>query len=208
MIAVLAFGAVGRALAAGEFGILNVEAVFARYERTAALESAFERRTGEIKERATARARELEANRLTLQQAYQPGTPEHRAKQNEITKAEIEFRIMRGVEDEQLKNDHRDSLRSIYEDVRAAVAEVAKEKNLDVVLTYDKLTEEAPDSTTLRQQILMEKVIYWKPELDMTEMVITRLNDRFRRSGKTEPATPGSPPKPTISEPAESSKRP
>jgi hypothetical protein len=45
------------------------------------------------------------------------------------------------------------------------------------------LTDEVPDSVALRQQILLQKVIYHDKRVDITDETLRRLNEAYRKSG-------------------------
>jgi len=55
--------------------------------------------------------------------------------------------------------------------------------------------EDAPDSTALRQQILLQKVIYYTDRMDITEEVLTRLNTEYasQNQGGSRPMSSQSP---------------
>ena len=56
-----------------------------------------------------------------------------------------------------------------------------EEKGVEIVLASDQLPAETPDSPTqVRQHILLQKVLFWTPSLDLTEDVITKLNGRYK----------------------------
>ena len=51
----------------------------------------------------------------------------------------------------------------------------------DLVVTADRLPRDRPSSATqVRQQILLQKVLYWNPRLDITSAVVERLNKRYQ----------------------------
>jgi hypothetical protein len=60
---------------------------------------------------------------------------------------------------------------------------VAERRDISLVLTYDRLADDAPDSMALRQQILLQKVIYHDARVDITDEVLTLLNSAYRNEG-------------------------
>jgi len=88
-----------------------------------------------------------------------------------------------------------DSLREIYHDIQASVREVAEEKGYDIILASDQLPDAAPDSAQqVRQQILLQKVIYWNPRVDLTGDVVVRLNERYKAQQPKSEAPVAAPP--------------
>ena len=94
---------------------------------------------------------------------------------------EAELQWFVDSEGQKVERELAEALRSIYDDIQGAVHEVAQERGADLVLTIDQLPGDTPDSPTqVRQMILLQKVLYWKPELDITDTVIARLNGRYK----------------------------
>jgi len=158
--------------------VINVEEVFARYKRPAVLEEQIRARQKGLLEEAETRRQQIDRKRQELQ-AFKPGTPDYEERNKGIRREEIEFQVWRTLGEEEIKLQHKNSFRLIYDDVRAGVAELARQRGIDLVLTFDTLTEEAPDSQALRQQILLQKVIYWSPQIDITADLIELINARF-----------------------------
>ena len=167
----------------GETAVVNLEELFSLYKRPAVLEGQIRNRQEEIIKEAD-RRREIIEQKAQAMQAFKPGTAEFDEGRQALRREEIEFQVWRTLADEEIKKRHRDSFLAIYDDVRRGVAEVAKRRGLMVVLTYDTLAHEAQDSQRLRQQILLQKVIFWKPELDITEEVLKVINDAFEARQK------------------------
>ena len=94
---------------------------------------------------------------------------------------EAELQWFEESESQRIERGLAESLRVIFTDILAAIREVADEQGLDVVLAADRLPQEPAQNTTqIRQQIVLQKVLYWNPRVDLTEMVIARLNERYR----------------------------
>lgn len=169
-------GAVGQTRTA----VLDIAALFEKYERTAYLEEEFLAKRKFLTEEAERRRQQVETLRKAIE-AYKPGTAEFKQKQLELREAELRYKVWGETEDENLKDAHKQSLLEIYDDIRRTVAMLAQEKGIDVVLTYDRLTESAQDSESLRRQILLQKVLYYNPSIDITETTLAALNEQFRK---------------------------
>ena len=76
------------------------------------------------------------------------------------------------------------ALLGIYIDIQAAVYEIAQQHQIDIVLAADQLPNEAPQSPTqVRQQIALQKVVFWSPRVDLTDQVVARLNEKYATGG-------------------------
>ncbi|UCG15506.1 MAG: OmpH family outer membrane protein [Phycisphaerales bacterium] len=155
--------------------VINLSVVFDRYRLTKDLEAKFTTRQRQMEGEAQKQRDEIEVKRQALA-SFKPGTDDYDTRRDEITKMVIEYQIRTEVKKEQLRESHKQWLLKIYQDVRGAVAAVAKEDGVDLVLTYEEVTADAPDSKALRQQLLLEKVFYFGEKLDLTEKVISRVN--------------------------------
>jgi len=171
------------ATASGQTGVavVNVEEVFANYKRPAVLEQQIRAKQQAVVEEAGSRRDQIERKRQALQ-AFKPGTADYEEKHRALRREEIDFQVWSTLEEEAIKKEHKEMFRAIYNDVKRGVAKVAKQRGYNIVLTYDTLTEEAPDSVALRQQILLQKVIYWEPQIDITQEVLKVINDEFDRN--------------------------
>ena len=75
-----------------------------------------------------------------------------------------------------------DSLREIYVDIKGIVGEVALERGIDVVLASDLMPPQVPGAPNqVRQQILLQKVVYWNTRVDITDEVVARLNAQYQK---------------------------
>lgn len=176
------------ALAAGEargqtnIAVLDVARVFEQYELTRDLETRFESQRRAAADEADQRRDRVEQMRRALT-AFDPDSDDYARREAELTRAEVEFQVWSTQTEKTLKAAHKRWLLRIYDNTRAEVAKLANERKIDLVVTYDLLTEDAPDSTSLRQQILLQKVIFHSDRIDLTDEVLSRLNAAYKASG-------------------------
>jgi Skp family chaperone for outer membrane proteins len=167
------------ALADGpKIGVINLSVAFDKYRLTKDLEAKFDERRRELANEADRRKAEIDVKREALA-SFKPDTADYKERRDQITELEVRFQVWAGTKDQQLKDSHKEWLLRIYTDIRAAVQKVAQEQGIDLVLTYEDVTEEAPDSKALRQQLLLEKVIYFDTRLDLTESVLNEVNSSY-----------------------------
>jgi Skp family chaperone for outer membrane proteins len=162
--------------------VVDVARVFEEYEMTRDLEALFDQARRSAAEEADKRRRELDERQRALA-AFDPASEDFVRREAELSRKEIEFQVWTAETERRLKINHKRWLLKIYQNTKDTVAAIAKERNIDLVLTYDRLTEDAPDSVTLRQQILLQKVIYNSERIDLTSEVLTRLNKAYKDAG-------------------------
>jgi len=188
-------------------GVIDVAKVFGDYQMTSDLESVFDGEQKKVGEQRDARRKDLETQRKALE-AFVPGTPDHKERYEQMVRADVEFQVWLGMQDRFLKDEHMRRLRQIYEDVRLAVKAVADKRGLELVLTFDQLTTEAPDSVALRQQILLQKVIYFSDRIDVTTEVLQTVNESYLKKGGAESLKLGSAQEPQKADPVQSAEAP
>ena len=180
----LVLGAPSLVWASPKIAVVNVPVVSERYARTGDLETQFDalrRRLGA--ERDTMRER-IDRAKQALQEEIKPGTEEFERRRKEVAMLEAELQWFMDSEGQKVERGLANSLRSIFDDIQAVVREIATEKGIDVVLAGDQLPAEMPESTTqIRQHILLQKVLYWSRDVDITDEVVARLNARYKPSG-------------------------
>lgn len=166
--------------------VVNVAVASEQYARTRDLEAEFEQRRLKIREESDQFRSQIEQKRRILTEQLKPGTDAFNVTREEL--AVLEARAQFFVESRTRMMDEAlaQSLRSIYLDIQSAVSELANEQGLDVVLAVDALPgDEASTPTAAKQQILLQKVVYWNPRKDMTESVISRLNANYNLRKKS-----------------------
>ena len=187
----VAFGQLD-AMGSTRVAVVDIPAVSERYEGTADLEAQFEERRTQFNSRREEYRDKINRTGRALQEQLKPGTPEFDQRRKQLVMLEAELDWFTQVEGKKIEQGLAQSLHEIYLAIHAAVEEIAQERGIDVVLAADRLPVEPPQSTTqARQQIVLQKVVYWTPRVDLTEAVITRLNERFRARRLTTPNAAG-----------------
>jgi len=172
----------GAAHAQTSIAVLNVARVFEAYEMTRDLEALFETARRAAADEAEKRRNDTEQMRRALA-AFDPNSEDFARREQELSRAEIEFQVWSKSTERRLKNDHLRWMRKIYRNTQDVISGIARERKIDIVLTYDELTNDAPDSVALRQQILLQKVIYHDDRVDITDETLRRLNEAYRKTG-------------------------
>lgn len=182
MVALLVLLITQSANAQSKIAVIDVAQVFESYDMTRDLESMFNAKRRELAEEAERRRSSIEQIRRGLA-AFDPASADFITREKDLIRAEVDFQVWSTHSEQRLKSNHKRWLLAIYRNTQQTVTRLASEGNIDLVLTYDRLTEDAPDSVTLRQQILLQKVIYHHSRIDITSEVLNRLNNEYKSSG-------------------------
>ena len=205
--------AVSPAWANTKVAVVNVATVSEKYQKTRDLETQFDALRKSLGQQRDAMKEKIERAGRALQEELKPGTDEFRQRRKEIAMMEAEFQWFVESEGQKVERGLAEALRSIFDDIHVCVKELAEEKGIQIVLAADNIPAEAPDTPgQARQTILLQKVLYWKPDVDMTEAVMAKLNGRYKpgsgsSGGAATPTAPAGAEKPkTPAKPAESKK--
>ncbi len=175
--------------------VVSVPDVSTRYERTRDLEAQFEQKRAKFNEQRDALRGKMERTGRSLQEELKPGTEEFEQRRKQLAMYEAELKWLLDSGGQKIELEIASSLRSIYMDIQGAVREVAEQRGIDVVLAADQLPEERPQTTTqVRQQIILQKVVYWNSRVDVTDAVVERLNERYRARKLAAPSGGARPP--------------
>ena len=164
--------------------VVNVPAVSERFQKTADLEARFDAIRRTLNEQRDALRDKAERTARSLEEELKPGTDDFRARRKQLAMLEAELQYFIESEGRRIEQGLASSLRAIFDDIQATVRLVAEEKGIDIVLAADRMPDETADTgAQVRQQILLQKVLYWSPQADITDAVVTRLNARYEAQG-------------------------
>ena len=168
--------------------IVNIPEVSERYQKTADLEAMFEQRRKQLNEQRDAMQQQMEKTKRSLEEELKPGTGEFEQRRKQLAMQEAELQWFAESEGQKIEMALAGSLRVIYDDIAAVVREVAEERGIDIVLAADQMPPAAPTTTQqVRQQIVLQKVLYWHPRVDLTEAVVARVNARHAATKTPKP---------------------
>lgn len=169
--------ALGQTAGSTRVAVVDVPAVSEQYFKTAELEAQFERRRVSLNKERDVLREKIERTGRSLQEELKPGTQEYEQRRKQFAMYEAEMQWFVESTGQRIEGKLAESLRMIYSDIQIAVRAVAEQNNIDMVLAADRLPKEPPRTTAqARQQIVLQKVLYWSPSVDLTAQVIAHLN--------------------------------
>lgn len=177
----LAVSITSSALAQSKVAVVNVATLSEKYAKTKDLESQFDALRKSLGQQREGMKDKIEKAKNALQDELKPGTDDYRARRKEIAMMEAELQWFVESEGQKVEKGLAESLRSIFDDIHSCVSEVAQEHGIQIVLAADNVPVDPPDTPNqARQTILLQKVLYWKPEVDLTDAVLAKLNQRYK----------------------------
>lgn len=168
--------------------VVDVPLVSDAYARTGDLEQEFEVLRLKFNEERKRRGEEILKKREQVAAQFKPGTEDFLKRQEEIMMLEARLKFFEQSEGVKLEIAITTSLRTLFEDIKRMISIVATEKGFDVVLAAEQLPAQIPDANALKNQILMQKVLYFNPRVDLTSEVSARLNSEYQARKARTPA--------------------
>ena len=124
--------------------------------------------------------------------ALQPGSPDFRKRESEIGKLELDFKFRQA----QARKDFEERINgvqfSLYREIDAVVKQIAVANNIALVMRHNTTQPNGNDP----QQVLRainQSVVYYNPGLDITKLVLSKLNENSAAPGTAAPGTAGLP---------------
>jgi Skp family chaperone for outer membrane proteins len=172
--------------AQGPVAVLDVEEVLLNYQRANDLRSGLERRRVALE--GEDRKRKEEIDRLEAGLAgLTPDSAEYIKQVNAMRRLAIDRDGYLKFEMSLLQAEHHRLLEALYQDVAKMAGIVAQELHYKVVLYTDHKMPKTNNSTELTAVLKDRKVLWADPSVDITEIVLKRLNDSQRSAPTTRP---------------------
>jgi len=120
----------------------------------------------------------------TTLQTLRPGTPQHRERSDELSRLSIEHRAWAEITDLSLQREQKSLIKSLYEKVEQATAEVAQQRGFHLVIADQRqpLPEDL-DRVNVEQLVNMinaRTILYASPAIDISNDVLALLDKRYR----------------------------
>ncbi|MFQ5589838.1 MAG: OmpH family outer membrane protein [Phycisphaerae bacterium] len=164
--------------------VVDLPAVSEAYKKTSDLEAKFEAIRQKLNQQRDALRDRVDLTKRSLQEELKPGTDAYRERRKQLALLEAELQFFMESESQRVEGDLARSLGHIFADIQETIRTVAKEKGIDLVVSADRMPDEPAESPTqVRQQILLQKVLYWSPQVDLTGEITARLNAKYKAEG-------------------------
>lgn len=168
-----------------KLGVVNLRTCFEKdkYERMKEVQEEFKKRVDDHNKHVEALGKEMGVLRDKLE-GFEPGN------RGGALFAKIEMELaLKQAELEYLKKagrarflDHYNKVKmEIYNEIRRVVDVIGKEQKYDLILRMEEPELEKEDLPTLPQQIASRVVLYHHEGVDLTPLVVERLNQEWKK---------------------------
>lgn len=163
--------------------VCDVITVFNSYEKAKALSATFDAKGSQIAAEDDQRQKSIQQLRERLESLV-AGSKEYEARLKELQKLSIERAVWRKLQDEQILRERRLLTEQMYREILAGVAEEAKGRGFDVVIHRESVDIASQSTGELLNKIALRKCLYAKDELDLTQAVLKRVNQKYREANR------------------------
>lgn len=128
---------------------------------------------------------QLKASRQNLN----PNHPQYEELSNQLLKASMEYKVWVDSRRLMAEQTQKRQMKMLFEKIQGAIGEVAKERQVDVVIADNKdplpseTDLEQVDIRALRAAILQKEVLFASERSDLTDSVLALLDARFKAAG-------------------------
>jgi len=170
----------------GPIAFCDLVLVFNNYQRAKDMTTELNERRKAIEAERTKRSKAVEALQMELQN-YKKGSQQYEKTLNEVQRQSIELEAYLRFQEQLALREHRSLTEEMYKEIVTAVAQAAKRQGVSVVLQREQEQLNTDDTKAMLQQIYNRKVLYFNESLDITDAILTSLNQAYK-AGK--PAGP------------------
>ncbi|HUS92270.1 MAG TPA: OmpH family outer membrane protein [Phycisphaerae bacterium] len=160
-------------------GVCDLVEVFNNYQRAKDLTAQLNDRRQAIQAEGKKRSDAIDALRQELEN-YKKGTKKYQETAHQIQWLGLQAQGWLKYQDGLAMEEHRELTKEMYEEIRAMIAQVAKQRGISMVLQREPGDLETDNTAELLRQIYNHKVLYAAEDLEITEAVLLSLNQAYR----------------------------
>lgn len=159
--------------------VCNIVDVFKEYQRAQDETETLNKKRDAFAAERDKRQKKLEALQVELD-GFKPGSEAHEDALQRMQKQMLEFRVWEQFQQNLILRNHRRLTEEMYGQIKDAIEQVAKQRGIDVVVQLEAGELQARNVEELIAQIDRRKVLYHNPGIDITEIVLQKVNEAYR----------------------------
>lgn len=168
---------------------VDLDKTFSQLEQLKDADARRERIKGDMDKRIEALKEELQGLSEELE-SFKPGSATYLEAERKAIARSGDLNALQAFSELAREREVAEATREAYLAIRKACGELATEMKIDVVLIDDSIPPIfSADLQTTRNQINGRRILYTNPALDISDLVVERLNSSFRKAqGDAAPA--------------------
>lgn len=164
--------------------VLDLVRIFNECAQIQDLNEMMKQQTEEAAKEAQQRRRVIEDKQSELS-AFRPGTQDFVDRRKDLARLNIDANVWFKVTEQVMDQDKFDWTRVIYENVMKSTGEIARQRGFDVVLLRNEFKpDDIEQSVPALRRAIQERSVVWNvPEIDITDLVIRKLDQDYKAAG-------------------------
>ena len=165
------------------FATFDLERAFNNIDEKTAADAELQRMADEMKKQTDAEGKSLQQMEKDLEDLA-AGSAKHREMMEALMlrtgeyQADVEFYRVK------LDIERSRTMKNLYLNIRKAAEQIAAERGYKIVFVDDSIAPiPAGTSEDMTRQISARRMVFTSPEVDITDVLIKRLNDSFKTAG-------------------------
>jgi len=163
----------------GTVAVCDVVTVFNDYQQAKDLSAEFQERAKKLAAQDELKLQAVQEVGKVLN-ALKPGSKSYEEQLQKWEKLSLERTMWRGVRDQVNLREHRRLTEEMYTEILAMIETVAKERRFDLVIHRENVELASQTTTELLNKIAQRKCLYAAKSIDITDVVLKRVNHRYR----------------------------
>ncbi len=175
--------AASTAITAGpsKVALCDVVHVFNNYVRASDLTDRLNEKRKALQLEGESKLRAVEQMQMELEGLVQ-GSQQFEARLADVQKLEIERQAWGQIKEASILREHHRLTKEMYNQILAKVSQVAKARNVDLVMYQVRGELLGANTQQLLQEIAQRRILYASEGMDLTDIVLTSLNDDYAAS--------------------------
>jgi Skp family chaperone for outer membrane proteins len=166
----------------GGVAVVDIGRLFNENQQTRDIDTELQARRTGLDAKAQELQQSAEKAKLVLD-SFNPNSPEFRRQQQVLQRRALDIRHFAETVEADIKREKRNWTIETYNLIVQSVAEVAKKRNVEVVLTYHAPEMGGPDRAAILREIILREVVYRADHVDMTDEVLNVVNQHYKNTG-------------------------
>jgi Skp family chaperone for outer membrane proteins len=158
--------------------VCNVVSVFNDYDRAKDLSEDFRKRSEAITHERDKRAARIKAMQQELE-GLEPGSDDYESILQNVQREAIEAEAWQQYKMTLAARDHHRLTTEMYEEILKMVQVIAEQQGYTLVLFREGRSTQTESLQQLLGQVENRKVLYNSPRIDITQIVLGRLNQQY-----------------------------
>jgi outer membrane protein len=173
-----------------QVGLIDMAHVFKEYEKFKTLSEALKAEVEASDADAKAKVQRLQEMQARLTGGtLADGSPEYATLEQQLVQGSAELETFRKIKQRDFLKKEAEIYKTVYLEVQDMVGRYAKYYKYTVIMRFNRTKVEAADNPQDIIQSMNRPVVYYHEQDDITDPILTSLNEQYRRaSGR--PATP------------------